>query len=264
MNTIDQHGILEKCRQLDLEAKYDESIKLLTDAISRSPAAILYYERGCRLEEIGQNGLAKEDYTRAIQNEPLSKYLIARGYLLSNRLSDSELGLRDFQQALTIDPKNPTVHLNLALCNLLLGKRQDALDSARQAVLLAPMDGMAYVCLGECLLAADQPNDAAEVLQIATSLDPDSANTWSILARTLRKMKKLPEAKACIERAIELDRSAGYLISYASLLLDLNEPLHAITVLQEAQRMDLTEAQGLLVDGYLGRGNRMLREKGAS
>lgn len=256
--TDQRSNILGKCRQLDLEGKMDESIKLLTVSIARSPSAILYYERGWRFEEIGEYKIAKADYTQAIQDEPLSKYLIARGLLLSNRLSDHRSALRDFEHARTIDPQNLNAHINLALCNLILGELSDAFKNAEAAIDLAPNDALAHFCLGHCLLAANRPSDAAEELKIATTLDPTLANYWCIRSRALRKADNLAEAEQCLERAIELERSAGNLISYAGLLLDLNEPLHAITVLQEVQRMDLTEAQGLLVEGFLANGNRML------
>lgn len=256
----DQHSILEKCRRLDSEGKTEASIALLTDSIlySPSPAAVLLYERGWRLEEIRQYARAKNDYTQAIQIEPLAKYFIARGVLSSNKLSDHESGLRDLQQALKIDPRNPEVHMQLALCNLLLGKLKDAFESATLAVQLVPNDADAHHCLGQCLVAAKRPNDAIVELRIATSLDPTCANNWSVLSRALGKTTRFDEARACIERAIELERSPNDLIYYASILLKLNEPSPAITALREVQRMHLTEAEGYLVECYLGIANRML------
>ena len=259
----DKQSILEKCRQLDSEGKMDASISALTGAIRHSPTAALYFERGWRLEEVGRVDLAKDDYTRAIQIEPISsKYLIARGLLSSRGLSDHESGLRDFQQALTIDPKNPNVHVNLAFCNLHLGRLSDAIENARLAVELAPMDGLAHSCLAQCLLAGKRSDGALAESQIATSLNPESGIPWSVRARALRKTGKLDEARVCIERAIERDRSPNDLISYASIVLELNEPLHAITVLQEARNMPLTESEGVLVEGYLGMANRMLEAQG--
>jgi tetratricopeptide (TPR) repeat protein len=259
---INQSSILEKCRQLDSKGRIDASINLLTDAIKHSPSASLHFQRGWRREEIGQYDLAKDDYTRAIQIESISRYLMARGLLLSSRLSDHESAMRDYQQALTLDAQNPVLHVHLALCSLLLGRLRDAIEYAKVAVELAPEDPAAHSCLGQCLLAASRPIDAVEELQIATSLDPDSANSWSLLAQALRNTRKLAEARVCIERAIKLARSSGYMITYASLLLEMNEPLPAITILQEVGNMRLTEAERYLVEGYAGIGNRMLETGG--
>lgn len=258
MNMNDQQRILEQCRCFDSEGRTDESISLLTDIITHSPAGILYFERGCRLEDIGTYDLAKDDYTRAIEIEPHSKYLIARGLLFSSRLSDSQSGLQDFQQAITIDPDNPSVHINMALCNLLVGRQLEAIENARLAVKLAPKDDVAHSCLGQCLMASNRPDDAAKELEIATSLDPTSANSWSMLAHALRKSRKFVDAKVCMESAVKLDRSASYLISFAILMLDLNEPLPAIAVLEEVSRMDVTESQVYLIQGYLVVAKRML------
>jgi tetratricopeptide (TPR) repeat protein len=254
-----QNNVLEECRRLDSEGKSDASIALLTDCIAHSPSGVLYYERGQRFEESGQYDLAKNNYTQAIQMEPLAKYFIARGLLLSSRLSDHESALHDLQQALIIDPQEPNIYSNLALCNLLMGKLRDALDNATLAVQLAPNDHVAHLCLGQCLLAAKQPNDAIAELKISTSLWPASANTWGVLARALSQANRFDEARACIEKAIELERSQNDLIHYATVLLQLKEPLPAITVLREVQKLQMTEAQRYLVEGYLEIANRMLQ-----
>jgi tetratricopeptide (TPR) repeat protein len=248
---IDQREILEKCRQLDSEGKTEESIRLLTDAILRSPAAGLFYERGWRFEEIGQNNSALEDYTNAIEREPISKYLAARGLLLSSGLRDHESALRDFQRALAISPEAPDLYINMALCNLLLGRVRLAIEDASRAVELAPQCGLAHSVLGQGLLAANLPTEAAQELRVATSLPPASANSWSLLGRALRDASDLSGAKACYERSLELDRSASCLISYAGLLLELNEPLLAIAALHETRGREMTESERYLAKGYL-------------
>jgi tetratricopeptide (TPR) repeat protein len=254
----DHHRILEQCRRLDSEDNIGASISLLTDSISHSPAHILYYERGWRYEEVSENDLALRDYTCAIDIEPHSRYLLARGLLLTSRLSDHESALSDFQQARIIAPQDPMVYLNLTECNLSLGKRAAAIENARMAVKLAPTNGFCHACLGQSLLAGDLPYDAAAELRIAISLDPSSVDSWGMLSRALEEAGDFSEARKCIERVIERDRSASYLIGYASLLLKLKEPRTAITVLQEARGLCLTEAQWYLVEGYLEIGNRLL------
>lgn len=256
----DPSGILEKCRQLDLNGDFDASIRLLTDSIARTPSAPLYFERGWRLEQAGRLDEAKIDYDRAIHLGECVKYLIARGLLLSDRLSDPKSALRDFQQGLRFDGYNHNIYINICSCSLLLGRLGEAIDAASVAVQLAPKDHTAHSCLGQSLLAANRPGEAAAELQIATSLDPASADSWSMLARSWRKMGDLAKAKICYEEAIKNDKSKNYLISYASFLLDIKDAELAVIILQEVRAMHLTVSEVYLVEGYLEVGSRLLAE----
>ena len=195
---LDQRNALQECRRLDAEGNIELSIKTLTDVIALAPTAVLYFERGWRFEEIGEFGLAKSDYTRAIQAERLSKYLTARGLLSSDRLSDHDSGLQDFQDALAIDPKNAVVHIHLSLTNLLLGRLEIALKFARSAAEFAPDDYATHSCFGQGLLAAEQPIDAVREFRISASLNPDIANSWGMLAHALLIAKQFADAKTCI------------------------------------------------------------------
>jgi tetratricopeptide (TPR) repeat protein len=115
----------------------------------------------------------------------------------------------------------------------------------------APTDALAHSCLGQCLLAAKSYSDAAVELRLAVSIDSDSANYWSLLSQILRHLGILNEAKECLQKAIRLDRCVGYMLAYASLLIDLEDYLSAISVLNEISRESLTEVQKALMNGYL-------------
>ena len=252
--------ILERCKQLDFEGRVDLSIGLLSESIQNSPSSDLYFERGCRYEDIGQFGLAEDDYSYSIRINPKSKYFIARGLLSSNKNSDHESGLRDFQNALAIEPGDANTYVCISLTYLSLGKLQRALENARIGVELAPQVSDSHSCLGQCLLAANQLSEAANELHTATVLAPAAANSWSILSRVYRKLKRFNEAKVALERAIDFDPSISNQISYGSLLFELDEYPKAIHVFEEASKGNLTEVQKVLIDGYLGLAKKAIHD----
>jgi tetratricopeptide (TPR) repeat protein len=244
-----QQNIISECKRLDACGTSQESIDLLGRALSKTPDAALFYERGIRFEQIGDNERALADYSEGIRLEPLLKLLVARGVLLCDRLG-AESGLSDLRSAVELFPQSAEAHMRMCLCNSLIGRNDDAFKHAHIWTSLEPNAATSHYYLGLCLKAEKQFEEAAKELRIAASLDPSSAITWSGLAAALRKIGNLPEAKECFQKSIEIEDSAFTRIELASLLRDLHEPEQAIEQLESAKTFTLTEGETLLVESY--------------
>lgn len=91
-------------------------------------------------------------------------------------------------------------------------KYPDAAQALQKAAELAPSDPAPLVALGETLLRAGKGSEAdaafqkaADTAAAAVAADPKSAAAWRAQGMAQRRLKKLDEAAASLEKARELD-----------------------------------------------------------
>jgi len=89
---------------------------------------------------------AIEFYTKSIQQGKSLKAYANRGTLYSNKKRKYKAAVKDFDEALKIDPNNLTVLLNIAVTHLQIpGNSQSAVKHADRAVRLFPNDGRGWL-----------------------------------------------------------------------------------------------------------------------
>jgi tetratricopeptide (TPR) repeat protein len=86
-----------------------------------------------------------------------------------------------------------------------LGRLEEAMISARHAATLDPQNADAVWQLALCELDLHGPARATKSLERVTELAPRFAYGWTQLGLALRKTGQSERAKACLERAVQLD-----------------------------------------------------------
>lgn len=82
----------------------------------------------------------------------------------------------------------------------LIGVAEHDAKAAQSATLQA----LAATDLSRVLVALELPEEALASLDNATTLEPEKGEAWLLKATLLRRLDRLPEAQAAIERAVEL------------------------------------------------------------
>ncbi len=76
------------------------------------------------------------------------------------------------QQAVALDPTQPTAHETLAYAFLARREHDEAIAAAREAITFDPNFSDAYITLGEVLCFAGQPEEAVPLIEHAMRLNP--------------------------------------------------------------------------------------------
>ena len=108
-----------------------------------------------------------------------------------------------------------------------------ALDSFTRAVQLAPDVAAAHGGGGEALLAMGRPDDAIEAFRQALSIEPNEKLWLHSLARALRLAGDPDEALAVLQQALELGEDGEVLATMGQVLAELGSP-DALAVLERA------------------------------
>jgi serine/threonine protein kinase/Tfp pilus assembly protein PilF len=101
------------------------------------PSAAIYRQRGLARAEVGRHAEAMEDYSRALEMKPKDEERaslhLRRGqeYLASNAM---ELALRDFEEAVRLDPSRADAYLGRAYARVKLGNAQQGTADADKVV----------------------------------------------------------------------------------------------------------------------------------
>ena len=217
----------------------------LTHAVTLNPQyADAFAYLGLALDRQDKDGLA--DYETAVKlapQSPLVQYLLGLHW---RRAGNSDTALPYLLAAQKLDPQNPAIAAEIGgayastgdLPNgelwlsqavqqddqnpewwLLLAKfymdndyhvSELGLPAARRAVQLAPKSGPAADVLGYALVLSGDLVDGEQTLQQALSLGGDNASTYFHLGVLYQQQKRLPEAEAAYQRALNLDPDGFY------------------------------------------------------
>jgi len=120
--------------------------------------------------------------------------------------------IREFQRALSLDPKVPNGHYFLGLTYLMRNEwvltpeaRQQFLEQLR----LDPRNFYANYLLGYLAFSSNQPQEADHYLGEAARLNPSSANAWLYLGLNAYRRKENQLAERLFRKAIALAERSG-------------------------------------------------------
>src|SRR5580658_6796782 len=205
---------------------------------------------------------------------------IARVLLLAFQINQAEQGLKaldekryqaavdSFTQALGADPKDYSLHFNLALAYSLMGKDAEAIPEYKKTLDLKPglfeaelnlgisllrerqaADAVPYLTdaaaqnatqyrpkyyLAEALLGAGEPAKAEQAYTAALAIDPKAPAAELGLAHALAKEERLDGAAAHFKKAAELNASyRDDLLELASMYEAAQHPEQAMAIYQQ-------------------------------
>ena len=128
------------------------------------------------------------------------------GYILHqlNRLVEA---IREYRQALIIQPNSPEANLNVATAHLQLGQPEEALPFAQRAVDLYPQHGPSRANLGVIYAAVGNHEAAALNYESAMELMEPSPELTLNLVESLRHLQRYPEMVNAVEALIRMQPS---------------------------------------------------------
>lgn len=110
-----------------------------------------------------------------------------------------------FTKAIAADPKDYSLHFNLALAYSLAGKNADAIPEYKKTLELKPDLYQAELNLGISLLREKQPAEAAQYLTTAATQNPKEYRANYYLAAALLGAGEFPKAEQSYTAALAID-----------------------------------------------------------
>jgi tetratricopeptide (TPR) repeat protein len=165
---------------------WTDSATLFSHAIAVSKDnPIAHINLGVALEESGRREEAIKQYQEALQLNPgLVQVHNNLGNLFS-RLGRTQDALEQYKEALRLKPGAPLVHANLGNLFLELGRVHEALTQFEEAARLAPGDSRYHYLIAKALLRQGRSGEAVEHFEAALQRDPNDLKTLVYLARVL-------------------------------------------------------------------------------
>ena len=184
---------------------FNESIKLLTERVTKEKNGENYHLLGVAYLAHGQFDSAIADFTESLRMKPRNAGALNNRGQAKYSKSDFKSAIEDFTAALAIDAKNPLILNNRAL---------------------------AYIEL-------DDSTNAMTDLHAALALVPDYAEALNNRGVVHQKVEKVDEAIADFSKALEVDsKYTDALENRAFAYLQKNEHTKAIADLESAMQLN--------------------------
>jgi tetratricopeptide (TPR) repeat protein len=168
-----------------------------------------WIEHGNRLAKDGMYSDAVEAYNQSLKIDAMnSKVLTYRGVALQH-LGDNVAAMRDFDQALSINPNESAAWQGRSASYIDLGQYHQAIKSADKAIDLSRADDEkkenAYLLKGFSLNRLEQYEDALLAFDNAIAIDPKRLDLWQNKAYSLTKLGRFMEVLKCYEVMTGID-----------------------------------------------------------
>jgi tetratricopeptide (TPR) repeat protein len=126
----------------------------------------------------------------------------ARAYLKNGNIDPA---LRDLNQAITLQPENPSFYLILSDIYLVLGKTDNSLTSLKKAIKLDPEEVSPYLKLAEVYLILNNPEGANSAADQAIRIDRNHAESFYIKGISLLQAGDTANSILNLQISVRLD-----------------------------------------------------------
>ncbi|XP_029141993.1 tetratricopeptide repeat protein 6 [Protobothrops mucrosquamatus] len=166
--------------------------------------AELLTNRGVINQFMGYLNCAIRDYQQAITIDPnyaLAYFNAANVYFLNKQFSQAN---DYYDKAIELDPQNESAFLNRAITNTLLKKFEEAKTDFEKAISLSPLSAAIYFNKANLYSMLQQYEQAEEDISKALSIQPYDALMYKLRADIRGKMGLIQEAIADYKKAISI------------------------------------------------------------
>lgn len=181
----------------------------LQRAIEMDPRnADALYNLGVIAEAQGKPEDAVTAYRRALEIEPDHVQTLNNLGSYYDRTGKPEQAAAAYRKVVELSPDHFEATYNLGTLLLRNQHAEEAVPLLERALKLNPKAGVAYNNLALAYVAAHRPDDAIALLRKVAEADPRNATWWLRLARVEAQHGHTAEAKADLQRAIDVGGSA--------------------------------------------------------
>jgi tetratricopeptide (TPR) repeat protein len=195
----------------EMAGRYDEAIdlsdKALQNKLSSSLLSNAYMTRGNAYSSKGDWDRALRDYDEAIKIQPINYDALTNRGNAYARKGQRDKSTQDYNEAIRLNPKLFQAYCNRALNFLDVGDPERALADLNESIRLNPKFAEAYSRRSVVLLRLKRNDDALADADTAVTLTPDNPEAYFYRGRLRSSRNEYPQARADYERVLERARN---------------------------------------------------------
>lgn len=203
-------GVLEEAKRSEDPTSLRNAWDHFRTARLLAPRAEFVFHYRCAIAAMaaGETDVALESANALVQMWPDSAYAWFALGTVRGRAAGAQLALEALERAVALEPNFPEAWLNIGVSHLILGDTASA-DAAYRRGLEAVRGNRAPWHLpalwGRALYVAQMYADAVGVLEVAVAHNAELIPETKMLASSLRKAGRIPEAIPLAQRILERD-----------------------------------------------------------
>ncbi len=187
------------------QKRWPEAADAYRQAIARNPNdASIWSNLGVALWRLGELEPADEAYQRSLSISRADLPTMANYARLLLDREQPQQALEILNAVLTRDPSLVNAWIAAGDALLIAEEPRKAGAAFSKALELAPLDLNLRSRIAATLAKNDLPNDAEPLVQQIVSQQPESAESWALLALLRERQVRLPEADEALRRSLAL------------------------------------------------------------
>lgn len=177
--------------------KHTQALRLFEQVLDREPGNLMArYNHGTICLKLEDADGAREDFTACLAQDPEHVFSLVRLAQLDEQTGDSQAARERYVAATKLPGGEEAALRHLARLDTAAGELDQAREGLHRLLSLNPGDAVALAMLAKLYLDSGQdPEMAATLARQSTALAPDSASSWTLLARALEACGKPAEAR---------------------------------------------------------------------
>lgn len=211
MLPVSQVDIANLMSQADAEVRsgrLDEALAhynaVLSMDVPLPVASLACQNRGNIYHVKGDYDRALRDYEQAIRLDPANPGAYINRALTLVEHGDFEAALKDYDEAIRIDPTKYKAFYGRSFAHVQLGNFDDAWRDISETLRLNPKFAPAYVYRGGLLARQEKWEKARVDYETARRMDPNLAEAWAAIARLALRRRGYREAVRDFEKMLAL------------------------------------------------------------
>ena len=197
-----------------MQGKTEQALEAATKAISllqAKPArrAMVYSLRSDIYSDLEDAVKALMDLHSAIKDAPDTPDLYLKRGNLYGTMEQYDLAEVDMRKVTSLDPKNPTGYIGLAVIAMLQERQEDAIQNLNEAIKIAPDEGFLYYLRANIYIKLEHYDEAMDdiIYTIANSLaDEDTYALLNVIAT-----QAMPTLEAKLKAVESVSKTGEYL-----------------------------------------------------
>lgn len=230
----------------------------LKGVVEKQPDALAYYNLGIVYKKQGEFAQAKSAFLRAMEvpGSPEAVYKAAAQIgIIYGTQGDYANAEVYFRKALTLQPKNPKYHYNLALVRYKAGDTEGAIASLKESMKYGSENPKTYMYISKLYEKLGRDHEAEESLRKAAEAAPMDVVILNQLSDVLIKNGKWSDAVATLKKILNispniLDRSHA-LYNLGNVYMEIGDYDSSKKALEKAHNLDSVNEGTLLALGNL-------------
>lgn len=208
-------------------ALWNDAIRAFKPGPAVLGAERLYANRGYAYAQLGDDELALKDYAEALQINPRYRGALANQAMALSRKGDFETAVQNFDTYIALNPTRPAGYIGRGSIRAKQKQYDAALADFTKAIEINPEVADGYLNRANVEMNLGRTQEAMNDLDEAQRLNPLAAETYANRGRLSLQLGRLGDAERDLDHALKLNPKSATGLTNRALLYAATDKLNA-------------------------------------